>query len=331
MNKKAYFYIGFALFLGIFATTVYFKQEEIKENENAVMFKSCQQQYSFLSPEIDCGTIDGQINQISGINDSIDVFVEQEKKLGKADEISVFFRDLNTRRWFGINEDAHFYPASLAKLPFAMMLYKIAETDKTILDNPFTLDTSDMQLNAGQHYQPAETLETGKAYPLRELLRHLLIFSDNAPINKLMDFSAPLRDSILNDLGVLSPANTGTTEAKWDITAKTYANLFRILYNISYLNPEYSNTLLDELSQSTFKNGLVAGVPEGIKVAHKFGEASETDSSTKEIYTIINDCGIIYKQDSPYILCVMTQGKQYDDLENIIKIISEKAYQSLDE
>ena len=329
MPLKAYSLAGIALVFGIVTTALYFQYEERQEEERDAGFKSCQEQYAFVSPEIDCGTIDEQITQISSINNTLESFINEEKHSGRADEVSVFFRDLNTRRWFGINENINFYPASLAKLPFTMMIYKVAETNKDILNTPITLDETDIQLNTGQYYQPAETLDTGKPYPLSELLRRMLVFSDNAPVKKLMDISAPFRDPIFVDLGILFQPEAKTAIERWNITAKNYANLFRILYNISYLRPEYSNAILDELSQSTFRNTLVAGVPEGTKVSHKFGEASETDPQTDETYTVLNDCGIIYKKDEPYILCVMTQGKEHNDLERIIKTVSEEVYQSL--
>src|SRR5205085_892290 len=56
------------------------------------------------------------------------------------------------------------------------------------------------------------------------------------------------------------------------ISLKDYSSVFRILYNASYLNHDSSENALSLLSQSTFKNALVAGVPAETVVAHKFGE-----------------------------------------------------------
>lgn len=314
--------------IGYFIYTTRFTSDQNSAQIQKNNFKKCSDQYSFLSSELDCSTIDEDIEQVHNLHKDVGSLIEHEKQNGSADEISVFFRDLNTRRWFGINENINFYPASLAKLPFAMMMYKVAEIDKEILEEPIKIDDADLKLNDGQHYQPPELLESSAIYPVKELLRRMLVFSDNAPTNKLMDLSAPLRNPILDDLGVFFPPNVETGEMKWNITAKIYANFFRILYNASYLRPECSNIILGQLSQSTFQNGLVSGIPKEVQIAHKFGEISQPDEKTGEITTILNDCGIIYKKNSPYILCVMTQGHNYSKLEQIIKNISATIYQS---
>ena len=78
--------------------------------------------------------------------------------------------------------------------------------------------------------------------------------------------------------------------------------------------------VLDLLSQSTFIQGIVAGVPEGVKVAHKFGEAEGVDKEGKVVTHILNDCGIVYKPESPYILCIMIEGEDYSQMEKVFKI-----------
>lgn len=290
-------------------------------------FKSCSEQYPFLSDELDCGTINEKIEQVEGIDDEIESYANKEETAGNAEGISVFFRDLDTRRWFGVNETVNFYPASLAKLPIAMMIYKTAEVNKRTLEMELPITDKDLSLNEGQRYIPKSVLENGKSYPVRELVRRMLIYSDNAPVNPLLNASTNLREPIFSDLGVYTMPDSNDP-GRWDITAKNYSNLFRILYNASYLRPEYSNIILDQLSESTFRNALAAGVPDDIRVAHKFGETSAKDGLTGKTSVILNDCGVIYKKDAPYILCVMTRGEKHEELERIIKEISERVYHS---
>jgi beta-lactamase class A len=291
-------------------------------------FKKCSDQYAFISPEIDCSNINEKIEQFDVLEKKIQTIVNQEEQAGNAQQISVFFRDLNTRQWVGVNENVNFYPASLAKLPLAMMFYKTAEVNKKILDTPLLITEEDTKLNIGQTYQLKEALEPNKTYPVKELLRRILTYSDNVPVNSLMNASNSFRDSVLTDLGIYFPPQEGEENGQWNITAKNYANLFRILYNASYVRPEYSSTILTNLSESTFTNALVSGVPKETKIAHKFGEIFQTDKETGASITILNDCGIVYKQNNPYILCVMTQGKEIAAMEKIIKNISQVVYET---
>ena len=84
------------------------------------------------------------------------------------------------------------------------------------------------------------------------------------------------------------------------------------------------------LTETTFKNGLVQGVPDGIPVAHKFGEqtiVNPTDNSIE--FRELHDCGIIYYPKSPYFLCVMTKGEDFTKLQSIIAEISSISYQKI--
>ena len=54
-------------------------------------------------------------------------------------------------------------------------------------------------------------------------------------------------------------------------TAKNYSKVFFALLNATYLNKENSEKALELLSNTDFTQGIVAGVPNNIKVAHKFG------------------------------------------------------------
>jgi hypothetical protein len=104
-----------------------------------------------------------------------------------------------------------------------------------------------------------------------------------------------------------------------------YASIFRSLYNVSYLNAGDSEKLLSWLARSTYRKGLVAGVPAGVPVAHKFGERYLADGSKQ-----LHDCGIIYYPRNAYSLCVMTKGPDWQALTDIVATISRRVYAEVD-
>lgn len=288
----------------------------------------CSDKYGYLSSELDCGTINEKIEQVDRISESVKNYANQEENAGRVRQVSVFFRDLGSKQWFGVNENAKFYPASLAKLPIAMMYYKTAEINPKILSSELQVSEEDVSLNDVQHYRSEMTIEAGKQYQVRELLDDMLTYSDNAPVRMLTETAQNYSEQIFSDLGIYEPSQEEGAVGTWNVTAKTYANLFRVLYNASYVRPEYSNEILEKLGNSRFDKGIVAGVPTGIRVAHKFGEAQRLNHETNEARVILNDCGIVYRKDAPYILCVMTEGDSFERQENIIKSISEIVYDS---
>ena len=117
------------------------------------------------------------------------------------------------------------------------------------------------------------------------------------------------------------------------ITTKEISYFFRVLYNGTYLNQEFSDAALSLLNDSDYKNGLVAGVPSGVNVAHKFGQKTyySLDNPKQVLKRELHDCGIIYHEKNPYLLCVMTKSvSPIPDIESTIKKISAAVYQFQD-
>jgi beta-lactamase class A len=106
-----------------------------------------------------------------------------------------------------------------------------------------------------------------------------------------------------------------------------YAIFFRVLFNASYLDKEYSEKAMELLAQSDFNDGLVAGLPRGVIVAHKFGERGNLPGSSD--YQL-HDCGIVYYPNHPYLLCVMSRGNDIQHLENSIAQVSRFVYDEID-
>jgi beta-lactamase class A len=106
---------------------------------------------------------------------------------------------------------------------------------------------------------------------------------------------------------------------------KEYVSLFRVLFNVSYLNKEASEKALELLTRVEFKDGLPAGLPANIVVAHKFGERIVNGLSQ------LHDCGIVYYPSHPYLICIMTRGADFTQLSKHIQEISKITYDEMKE
>ncbi len=82
-----------------------------------------------------------------------------------------------------------------------------------------------------------------------------------------------------------------------------------------------SSRALELLTKTAFNDGLRAGVPENIEVAHKFGERILPNNIQQ-----LHDCGIVYIPNKPYLLCIMTRGKDMHTLQGVIEEISSSVY-----
>ncbi len=240
-----------------------------------------------------------------------------------ADSISVYFRDMNSGHWTGVDEDHQYEPSSMLKVLVMISYLKKAELDPSILNKQLYYRST----NTGQHYPPVHPLKAGY-YSVTDLIRSMIVESDNDAVHLLDEGNDTAFYSIYNTLQ-LPPIPTAD-EAAIDVpdymSPKSYSALFRTLYNATFLSRPDSEEALKLLSQTTFNKGLVAGIPEGITVAHKFGEHAVQTQTGEVIQSELHDCGIIYTQNHPYFLCVMTKGKDFAKLEKVISTISKIVY-----
>lgn len=148
----------------------------------------------------------------------------------------------------------------------------------------------------------------------------MIKYSDNSAAVILNQYITPeqFKKAYL-DLGIEIPSNQ-----QYSVSVRTYASFFRILFNATYLSRELSEKALQILSQSTFKDGLRGGVPSNITIAHKFGERG-----TEEYEKQLHDCGIVYYPEKPYLLCVMTRGKDFEKLGQAIQSLSRIIYEKI--
>lgn len=125
----------------------------------------------------------------------------------------------------------------------------------------------------------------------------------------------------MQGLGLVNPGNT--TEGTF--TVKTYSSLFRQLYNGSYLSLDHSEKALSLLASVKYSKGLPEGVPDNLKIAHKFGERQIADTKEEQFH----DCGIVYYPNNPYLLCIMTKGTDLSYLISTVSKISKMTYEEV--
>ena len=287
-------------------------------------FLSCVTIHQFINPRIDCLNAEDKTEQIRGTEEDIQSYTDEAIKDGRARRISVFYRDLNTLKWFGVNENEGYSPGSLMKLPVAIAFYKLTEIEPEILSRGILFTAGKESLNNQEYFRPDENLASGKIYSIKQLIYQMIANSDNDVVPVLTRVLDPtFYQKVFIDLAInIPPEKLGGIFADF-VSTKTYGAVLRALYNASYLNIDQSNDLLGVMSHSSFVDGLVKGLPEKTVVAHKFGEAIDVDARTKSVVKMeLHDCGIVYHPSDPYILCVMTEGGDFNELTKIIADVS---------
>ena len=255
---------------------------------------------------------------------AIEEYINKCKERGDVSSVSVYLRHLNYGTWMGVNEDENYAAASLLKVPLMIAYLKMAEKDPAILNKEIKYDT-EIDTELSQNMVPKDNLQLGSVYTVDELLSYMIINSDNIAKDILLkNIDLKLFSKVYSDLKIPIP---DLTEQENQISAKDYAAFFRALYNSTYLTEDLSGKAIELLSKTEFKDGIVAGVPDDITVAHKFAERKYSGDKYSLKGSQLHDCGIVYYPESPYLICVMTKGRDFNTLEGVIKDISKIVYE----
>jgi beta-lactamase class A len=245
-------------------------------------------------------------NKEVNLEDFLGKYIQQREYHNQTTHVSVYYRNLNNGNRFGINEKEMFSPASLMKLPLLLVYLKKIEKDPSLRDKQLTYIKGPDAEEYLQNIKPEEMLIDQQIYTIRELLTHMIVYSDNRA-STLLERNITLKDyeKAFTENNMLFPK---LIDGRFDnnVSVRDYARFFRVLFNASYVNKDLSNYALLLLTQVNFKKGLVTGIDKNIMIAHKFGERGILSANGVE-QKQLHDCGIVYYPDHPYILCLMTR------------------------
>ncbi len=280
--------------------------------------------WQHINPLLECEQAQNALedNELMPFKNKVDKLIQENLRKKWGDEVSVYFRELNDGLAFTIGKTEQFYPASLLKVPEMMSIMKKAEADPKFLKKMIAYDKPD--LKSYQNIDVAEPLVFGRSYSIEEMLRRMIEYSDNVS-SLLLEDAIDSRDlrRVYDDLGIPDPYDLND-QSGYLMSTEIYSSFFRVLFNASYLSKEDSEKALDYLSRTDYTKGLVAGVPPGVVVAHKFG--LRKINGIKQLH----DCGIVYYPGHPYLLCVMTSGPVPEYLDTTVGEISRFIYGEID-
>ncbi len=280
--------------------------------------------YAFINPLLFYNS-PSDPNAYRAVLDKAQKRIDEFKKQDASSTASVYLKDLNSGTWAGLNSDEQYNPASLLKVVVMIAYFKEAEANPSLMYRSLFYTSAIKNAYTNIPYEQGTSLVLGRSYTVKDLIERMIIRSDNgATYTLLASINTSQLDGVFTALGIENPTAKGRD---YTISAGRYSYFFRILYNATYLDRDDSERALGLLSQSDFNDGLVAGLPEGLVVAHKFGENAVTDTNNAITQVELHDCGIIYyPRDNPYLLCIMTRGAELSSLKTLIKDISNIIY-----
>jgi beta-lactamase class A len=321
-DRRIRWFLLCTLFAAGMATGVFIDRFWVDREKIPEQIEKREGGYVFINPLLECGPAREQTRywDYRKVRREIEAYVKEAVHTKRLTTGSVYFRDLNNGPSFGVNSEEKFSPASMLKVPLMIAYLKMAESRPALLKKQLVFDEK-RDLNRAKHFEGSSAIKPGKGYPVEELIRMMVVNSDNNAMKLLFDhLDKGFREKVYRDLGIVDETGTG----EFIMTVEKYAFCYRVLFNASYLNRDLSEQALRYLSQQDFPQGIIRGVPSGIPVAQKYGERLYAND-VKELH----DCGIVYHTKMPYLLCVMTRGADYYVLADALRDVSAITYKAV--
>lgn len=273
--------------------------------------------YKYIKPLVDEAP-ECESQRLSSLKQQILSLIDNSKQSGALSSASVYIKEFTTDDWIYVNPQESYMPGSLFKLPVMLTILRMSETDPALLNKKITYDPRKV-INIAQTFE-SKSIQPGQSYTVKELLTYMIAYSDNAATQLLNSIISPEAvTKVFSDLG-LTPPKADASYFNYTISARDYSVFMAALYNGGYLTIAESEYATSLLAQCNFKEGLLKGLPENIKVAHKFGE-----SGTPQVHEL-HETGIVYIDNSAYLVTVMTRGQDIKKLAEVIANISRVTY-----
>jgi beta-lactamase class A len=279
---------------------------------------------------------DGEIAQASHGPDALEKAIRWLMGDAGNAEVAVAFHDVATREELLIQAEVTHHAASTMKVPIMMEVFRELE-DKTLslderiaVKNEFTsiADGGAFSLKVEDDSETTLYKRIGEKLTLRELVRLMITESSNIATNMVVErvtaarVTEFMRTLGAGDVHVLRGVEDNKAYARGLNNTTTARGLMLILQRLAerrVVSATASEQMLAILREQRFNEGIPAGLPAGMSVAHKTGAFGK----------VYHDAAIAEPRGrKPYVLVVLTRGfEQPTRAHKFVANISRTIYQ----
>jgi len=249
-------------------------------------------------------------------HDSLVEKINSRIAMEPAVQVGLAYIDLSNGDTLFLNADSSFHAASTMKVPVMIELFRRAAAgsfamgQRLMLVNQFAsiADGSPYALDSNSDSDTTLYHRIGERVAIDTLLRLMITRSSNFATNTLIELVGPENvNRTMRSLGAQRiQVRRGVEDGKaFDrglnntTTARDMAIILRSIDTGAAASPAATRAMREILLAQEFNEKIPAGVPAGVRVAHKTGEISGHS----------HDAAIVYPPGKrPYVLVVLTRG-----------------------
>jgi beta-lactamase class A len=253
-------------------------------------------------------------------------------------EYGIAVVDIETGRSLGVNDRLVVHAASTMKVPVLLEVYRRAAHGALRLDDRLTVRNSFRSIADTAHFyslSPEDDSEhalyerVGQTVTLRDLARRMIVRSSNLATNILIDTLGAVRvQETAQRVGgegmtVLRGVEDGPAYRAGlnnTTTARGFAGVLASIARCDVLPRQQCDEVLDILAGQEFNEMIPAGLPAGIRIAHKTGW----------ITGIQHDGAIVLPANAPpFVLVVLSRGADTLAVRRVAADVARLAWDAL--
>jgi len=216
--------------------------------------------------------------------EAMEILFDIHRLLSETNTVSVYYSDVNEEYFFGWNENTIYHSASTVKAAYCLYLTESgADLDRRI---PFTSVTG----KSASGKLTAESI--GKEFTVDELIRYTIRSSDNQAYKLLFDtFGTEDYNRYVASIDAVGLSLSPDSEWAFCSPKELSSVMLR-----AYSSGELTSSLIDHLKNTEYNAQITAGT--SFETAHKYGYNGKK--------TGFHDTAIVYAENRPYVLTIMT-------------------------
>ncbi len=236
--------------------------------------------------------------------------VDQEVENTEGD-VAVSVKDLtNSAISYSHNGSRQFRSASLYKLVLMAAVYQSEKDGLLKLNDSVSSTKNHLDNVLGESSSIYPNAPSSLEYSVEEALNRVATFSDNyaavmlAERVRQVDTKSSEGDPLQRMAKQLGMTQTDFSGELPVTTADDITIFFDKAYHNEVVSPQASQSILDKLSKAELNDRIPAKLPQGLKIAHKTGEFAY----------LRHDAGIVYADNHPYIIVLMSENLNAEDV-----------------
>jgi len=272
--------------------------------------------------------------QTASLDSSVVASVQARIQKSGAD-VGVAFQTLDRHTAWSFHPEDRFHAASTMKIPVMIELYHQVRQGKLKLDDTLPIKNEFYSLVDGSTFtlDPKDDSETdlykvvGQTRTLSQLCDLMITVSSNLATNLLTQklgvesIRATVHALHADRMNVLRGVEDNKAFEKGlnnTTSAQGRASLLAAIAKGQAVDADASRQMLEILERQKFNEGIPAGVPAGVQVAHKTGELTK----------LHHDAAIVYAK-RPFVLVILVRGMpDIKDSSALMADITRQLYQA---